>query len=547
MTRFTKTLTVRPNPNLRAPLSALASFSTAEPVRGTIEVFDGKRTRRSSVPIEANLDRSIPVAGMRPGRVNVITLRLQTLNGTELPESCCEYSPPPLNRSYTDLPSIKIKTSLPGSMEPGLLVLSIRRRPAQRAIWWTEKQFAFANRWSILLALDEDGEIVWLYEHDSRIAGIDQLPNGNIFFHQVNFQSSEIDPLGDVKGSWYASKRPFGPAPGAIPIDAQSMHHQPYIMPNGNFLAMTANARTFENYYSSDTDPDAPRKTANVVGDRVIEFDRDGTIIWSWNTFDHLDPYRIGYQTWEPYWDTRGFRDHADWTHGNGLCYDSRDDSFLISLRVQDAIIKVMRKTGEIKWILGPHDGWGEQFKSKLLSPVGRFQWPWHAHNPRLTPDGTIVIYDNSMFHARPFSPPRSPYECFSRGVEFAVDETKMEVREVWSSDNPNGADRLLSWAMGDAHRLEETDNMLVIDSFCFPQSDPIDKLGHIRRADLQWDEWDRSKWHPSDFAYWARIREYQRSADKKIVFEAIFEDPHDIMGWEVFGGFKTRAFGEHV
>lgn len=547
MTQFVGEPKLVKNSNPRAPLAAVLSYATTVPTSGHIEIFDGKRTRMIGVPFSEKLERELAVAGMRPAKPNRVVLRLKDSTGLNLTPLEFSYTPPPLPAGPINFPPINVKVSHPDRMEPGITVFSVRRRPVMRAIWWTEKQFRFANRWSMLVAVDEDGEVVWYYQNDNRIAGIDQLENGNLFFNQVNFQSTEIDLLGNSVGSWYAAKRPFGPAPGAIPIDAQSMHHQPHMMPNGNYLAMTANARRFENYFSSETDPEAPRRTIDVVGDRIIEFDRAGNVVWSWNTFDHLDPYRIGYHTFDPYWDTRGFRDHADWTHGNGICYDHRDDSFIMSLRIQDAIIKVDRASGEIKWILGAHSGWDEKRSQKLLKPIGDFQWPWHGHNPRVTPQGTIVMYDNSIFHARPFDARKEPHDCFSRGVEFEVDEKHMEVRQLWSSDDPKTSDRLLSWAMGDAHRLPLTSNMLVIDSFCFPQNDPIDKLGEIRRADLQWDEWDRSAWHPSDFAYWARIREYERKPERPVVFEAHVEDPNDIVGWEVFGGLKTPALGPQV
>ena len=250
MKGFTTPPVLTPNPNPRAPLAAVLSIATEEPVSGVIEIFDGKRTRRIAVPPSDDLRRDLAVAGMRPGKGNKIGLCLETARGARCEPVEFHYTPPMPPRSYVNLPPITVKTSKSGLMEPGFMVLSVRRRPAQRAIWWTEKQFRFANRWSMLIAIDEDGEIVWYYENDSRIAGIDQLENGNLFFNQVNFQSTEIDLLGNVAGSWYAKNRPFGPAPGAIPIEAQSMHHQPHMMPNGNYLAMTANARRFENYYS---------------------------------------------------------------------------------------------------------------------------------------------------------------------------------------------------------------------------------------------------------------------------------------------------------
>ena len=105
-----------------------------------------------------------------------------------------------------------------------------------------------------------------------------RLRNGNLFYHHVDFRSVEIDLCGNVVRSFYADKRSFGPAddPAAIPVDAQSLHHQPREMPNGNYLALTANAREIENHYTSETDPDTARK---VVGDKIVEFTPEGEIV----------------------------------------------------------------------------------------------------------------------------------------------------------------------------------------------------------------------------------------------------------------------------
>jgi hypothetical protein len=54
-------------------------------------------------------------------------------------------------------------------MEEGYTLLSIRRRPVMRAIFMSQKQFQFQNRWSLLVALDEEAEIVWYYIADSRV------------------------------------------------------------------------------------------------------------------------------------------------------------------------------------------------------------------------------------------------------------------------------------------------------------------------------------------------------------------------------------------
>lgn len=534
-----RSASLAPNPNRKVPLAAVLTIETAAPAKGTITVANNSRSHDLAVPLSEDLHRALPVAGMRPGVAHRVTLNLTTPEGGVQESREFSFTPSELPQDLRETPPLDVRTCNPDAMEPGFLFLSVRRRNVVRALWLTERQKTFAQRWSMLVALDPDGEIVWTFHHDFRISGIARLPNGNLFFHQVNHHSFEIDLLGNVVRSWVAARRPAGPAPEAILIDVQSLHHQPHLLPNGNFLAMAANTRVIENYRSSDSDPEAPRADKGVVGDKVIEFTPEGDVVWAWDSFEHLDVNRIGYHTFEPFWDTRGFPNHADWTHGNGVHHDPRDNGVLISLKHQDAVLKVDR-TGEIQWILGHHKDWSAALQPRLLTPIGDLVWFWHGHNPRVTSKGTIIMYDNAILQAWPFDPPKPPAECFARAVEYEVDEERMEVRQVWTSAD---ADPVVSWAMGDSHRLPETDNRLVIDSLCLPEADPLDARGKVRKTDLTWNERVREEWHPSDFAYWARVREYRRDT-REVVFEARIEDPDGIMGWEVFGGAKSPSMG---
>ena len=110
----------------------------------------------------------------------------------------------------------------------------------------------------MLLALDARGDVIWYYNSDFRTAGIARLSNGNILMHRTDFSTVEIDLLGNVVRQFYAEERPFPPPgnPDAIPIlGQQTLHHQPHEMPNGDFLAFSANGYLIEDYYSSDSDP----------------------------------------------------------------------------------------------------------------------------------------------------------------------------------------------------------------------------------------------------------------------------------------------------
>lgn len=474
-----------------------------------------------------------PVLGLRADAPATITVQVIDAKGRAVthPEPLV-FDPEPLPVDKRDFPPVEVRASDPARMAPGYTILAVRRRAIGRPRDLTDRQRSFMLDWSMLIALDAQGRVCWRHQLPRRVAGIQRLQSGNLFYHNADSHSSEIDMLGRVQAQWFARDRPAGPAPGAIPIPVQTLHHQPHQMPNGNFLALSGNARLAKDWYTSEFDPDAPRADKWIVGDRILEFTREGEIVWSWDAFDHLDINRIGYNALEAYWHVRGFPEHGDWTHGNGVCYDERDDSVIVSLRLQDALFKIDRKSGQIKWILGDHSDWSPELQAKLLTPQGEgFRWPWHGHNPRVTSDGTIVMFDNGILGARPFTPPKAPHETFSRGVEYLVDEDAMTVREVWTSARDDSAVKERTWAMGDAHRLEESDTMLVIHSICMPDRD-----------DMSYDENNPAIRHPDDFASSARILEYTRTDEPEILFDVVIEDPHEIMQWEVFGGLRTPS-----
>ena len=326
MTEFLTPPEIGRNPNDRAPLVALVRFKTDTPVTTRITVSNDERSHTVVYGPERQPEEGLPVLGMRADTEYRITVSAGSSPPVEL-----AYRTPPLPTDPTEWPSITRKLVNTPAMQPGFTLLSVRRTVNCRQTFMTPAQVRFTTRWGLLIALDDEGEVVWYYYSDARIAGVHQLANGNLFFHHVDFRSVEMDMTGKVIRMFYASGRPGGPVDNAIPIKAASLHHQPHEMPNGNFLAMTANARMIDNYFTSESDPDAPRKTQPVVGDNFVEFTPQGEIVWNWNTFDHLDVFRWSYHLMEVYWHNRGFPNHLDWTHGNGITYDPSDDSVIVS------------------------------------------------------------------------------------------------------------------------------------------------------------------------------------------------------------------------
>ena len=117
------------------------------------------------------------------------------------------------------------------------------------------------------------------------------------------------------------------------------------------------------------------------------------------------------------------------------MTYVPEDDSILVSVRHQDAVIKFSRATGELIWILGNHHGWPPELEPFLLHPINTpFRWQFAQHAPMMTGDGNLMLFDNGNNRASPFdgNPVVLDEENFSGAIEYAIDEANMEVEQVW-------------------------------------------------------------------------------------------------------------------
>ena len=263
----------------------------------------------------------------------------------------------------------------------------------------------------------------------------------------------EIDLLGNVKHTGGPEQSTEG-LEDAILVDVDS------IMTCWSSSAISSEIRTFKNC--------RPRGTQEVVGDIVVEFARDGTLVNQWYLLDLVDPYRLGYGL-----DTGSWRityqalmedepDVVDWAHANALFYDRVEDAYLVALRHQDAIVKLDRATGQVDWILGPHSGWNAPWGELLLQPRGDMAWAYHSHGLEATPQGTLLV-DNGNDRASAFEARLPGSDAFSRAVEFEVDAEAREVRQVWSYQGSEG-EPFYSSFLSDADWLPVTGNVLITD-----------------------------------------------------------------------------------
>ena len=415
--------TLTMDPNGLTPLAGVVEFETDEAVLAQLTITDGNDFWTVSFP-DATQQHSLPVLGLKPDRTYTVDIEL--IPGGPVGSLFATTDPLP-----ADFPTLMTTVSEPTEMEPGYTLIDCLRRGSND------------SRPTYTVIVDSAGDVVW-YTTLCFLAGR-QVVNGNLI-NRAGFYIQEWDMLGNLKLSVLMD------VPGVAP------HHDHLRTSMGTYLSLTMETVWVPDFPTSDTDPDAPTELARVQDNPVVEFLPNGTLRREWFLTEMIDPTRIGYGSLieRP--------PGLDWAHSNAVVYDPRDDSILVSVRHQDAVVKFSRATGDLVWILGPHDNWSPEFQSFLLHPVGTpFRWQYHQHSPMITGDGTLILFDNGNFRASPFdgNPQVPDSENFSRGVEYEIDEEAMEIRQVWEYGEAI-EERLYSASFSDADWLGATGNVLM-------------------------------------------------------------------------------------
>lgn len=531
------------NPNQAVPLAAILTLRARSAIRAEVQIVErlaGKPDKISylSAPIGRDGLAKLPIAGFRPNSELELKITLFGDGGVNvtLPAKLRHRAPdlPEIGLEWPQIETIQLERD---KIEPGITFVSARRNFLERGSLMTPRQRDFQRKFGLIIALDELGDVVWYYRSPQRIAGIQSMPGGRILMTLADQRTRIIDILGNVEREYVAGLSPDrDPSSRATPIDGiQTIHHEPYLTKRGTFIAMSANARRIDNYYTSVTDPDAPRKAQMVMGDAIIEYDSNGKVLWKWDSFDHLDPMRVHFHLFQPYWMTRGFPDHLDWTHGNGVSYDEQNDTIIASLKQMDAIIGISRATGEVKWIYGDPTGWHGRLAAKVLKPKGPFvRYPFSPHHPHVDAPGLLTYYDNGMFQAFPFTgkQPVPQHLNFSRAARIRIDEKAMTFEEVWTSESQKAQDSCYNWAMGEAETLPITGNVLLVRANCTP-ADP---------AVSDFNEYDLAKRFVDEVYGHAYIDQYSPSSPARRLARYRFSNPDQIISWSLYGGFHRAS-----
>jgi hypothetical protein len=472
------------SPAANAPLAGVLALTTDIDSQVSVSVSDGIGTWERDF-FDYGTNHSLTLLGFKASRTNEITVTVRDKYRNEYTVAepvLFVTSPLP-----TNMPAFILLTNNPALMEPGYTLFRVSNQTTGGAD---------------VTIVDNSGEIVW-YGESSGVGGVagpiptpsdvQQLTNGDLFFPETDTAGfAEVNMLGQTVATWTA--------PSGYPVDA----HEDLITDHGTILYLNYTTQIVDNFPSSATDSNAPTETADVTCGRVVEISfTNSALLNSWSLIDMLDPVRMDYLCFLLI-PTYGI----DPEHANAIIEDPSDGSLIVSMRNQDAIVKFSR-TGQLKWILGPPENWGPEWQPYLLTPVGTpFEWNYAQHAPILTPQGTLLFYDDGNCRAEPFDPPVPDQDNYSRAAEFGIDETNMEVSQVWEFADTND-DRLYTGALGNAAWLPQTGNVLV-------------DFGYVSYENGA---------HPDPIATNAtivRIKEVTHQPNPSVVFDLELSDPNN-------------------
>jgi arylsulfate sulfotransferase len=420
-----------------APLAGTLQITTDVNSRISVFISDSSGVQEKDF-YDFSTTHSETLLGFKPNQTNQILVAVYDENqntATSLQVLTFVTAPLPAN-----FPIYTLLTNIPAQMEPGYNLFIVQNRNA--SVGYTT-------------IMDNSGNVVW-YKQTPEYADADvhQLANGNLLLEEQppNNDFLQINMLGQTVSTLHP--------PAGYPVNL----HEAVVTSRDTILYLSDVSVSVSNFpsvlpYQSMTDTNPPLVTKTIDDEPVVEISAtNGALVNAWSMVGMTDPTRVTYLSGQ-FVDTYG----VDNIHANAIIDDSNDDSIIVSMRDQNAVMKFSRLTGNIKWILGSPTNWSASFQPYLLTPVGTpFDWNWGQHAPSLTPQGTLLLYNDGDDRADPFFTPVPDADNFSSAEEFNINETNMQVSEVWNSEWQTNQDRLYTAVVGEAQWLPQTRDVLV-------------------------------------------------------------------------------------
>lgn len=478
------------NPYSIAPLTAIIRNGGYELTEATVRIVpkpQGQEIKYKVSRSELLTHAGIPVFGLYPDYMNTVeTTYTRKFHGkTEKFTDTYKIYVAPVYHEVSGSPGLHHNmfetkvTKVDAKFSDRLyLVNNLMQQYAKatRAVW--NNPMGGAMEWNFYpqnAIIDTKGEVRW-YMHVEPIYNVETIYHSGVM---MGFQQDEDGNLTWGYGQRYVKYDLMGREiyNRRLPVGYSDFSHS---------LDNAQNGHSFIRVASSDHRR-ADGKRVHTVRDVIAEIDQNGKVVDEWRLWEILDPYRDNVmkvldqgavclnidasqagktmsaadlaklETSDKFGDIVGTGEGRNWAHVNSVDYDPADDSIIISSRHQSAVIKIGRDKA-VKWILSAPNGWNDQLKGKVLTPVdaggkpitcrigrceGEFDWTWTQHTgwkvDELSEPGVTVltVFDNG--DGRAFQQPENAAEKYSRAVMYRIDEKKGTVEQIWEYGKKRG------------------------------------------------------------------------------------------------------------
>ncbi len=270
-------------------------------------------------------------------------------------------------------------------------------------------------RWNI------DGSIRQTYFENTPIAGFSPMVGyGQGEYVVMDEQYNELDRVQALPSAEYD-------------LFETSIDHHDFIYLNDNHYMVVKYFHTHPNPEHENRDIGLT-PSSNIAAAYIQEI-KDDEIIWEWSSTDYPEFYTGSVEN-------NDFSNKssaiADYVHINSISIDPKDSNVVASLRNQDSVVKINRKTNEIEWFLGgENDSFG----------LSNEQMPSRQHHASYTEAGNLILFDNGNEHEQ------------TRILEFELDEENMEVLDFKEFK----IDDYFGMFTGSVQKIDEENDVFVI------------------------------------------------------------------------------------
>lgn len=176
-----------------------------------------------------------------------------------------------------------------------------------------------------------------------------------------------------------------------------------------------------------------------VLMDKIVELDRTGAVLWSWDTYDDG---HFSLKDECPCNDTTGGSGGykpgqvmIDLTHSNTVQWLFDQNVVYFNMRALNTFCKINKTNRQTVWCLGEHGDFTLYDANGNKVPS---LW-YHGHDVHEVQPGIFLMFDNDYHNTtKPCQEGFNGTDSHSRMLEISVDEKSMTARTIWSWTAPS-------------------------------------------------------------------------------------------------------------